>query len=155
VVSIDPAPRADIDGVADVVIRQPLQDASLGVFDQLTPGDIVVIDGSHTAFMGGDTVVAFLEVLPRIPPGVLVAIDDIFLPWDYPPTWVGRWYGEQYLLATMLLAGLPGWEVVFPAWFVTNESAERDRLDPVWRWVEGTAGRVAKSFWMERVTAQT
>jgi len=150
VVSIDPSPRTDIDGLCDEVIRRPLAEADTAMFGRLEPGDMVVLDGTHNVFMNSDTVVAFLEVLPAIPPGVLVAVDDIFLPWDYPPTWTGRWYAEQYLLATMLLAGTPGWSVRFPAWYVTNESALVERLDPLWRHVLTPVGKVAKSFWMER-----
>jgi hypothetical protein len=28
-----------------------------------------------------------------------VHLHDIFLPWDYPEEWRGRYYSEQYLLA--------------------------------------------------------
>jgi hypothetical protein len=151
IVSIDPHPRAEIDRLCDEVIRAPLEDTDLAVFSDLKPGDVVVVDGTHTVFMNSDTVVAFLEVLPAIPPGVLVCIDDVFLPWDYPPTWAGRWYGEQYLLAGMLLCGMPGWSLVFPGWYVTNESPLKGQLDPLWHHVMPAAGKVAKSFWMERV----
>ena len=149
-VSIDPTPRAEIDAICDEVIRKPLEEADLTIFGSLQPGDIVVIDGTHTAFMNSDTVVAFIELLPAIPPGVLVCIDDIFLPWDYPPSWIGRWYGEQYLLACLLLDGAPGWTVQFPAWYLTQEYGQRDRFDPLWRHFQPANGEYAKSFWMER-----
>jgi hypothetical protein len=150
IISIDPYPRADIDAICDVVIRKPLEETDITPFSKLKPGDVVVIDGTHTGFMNSDTVVAFLELLPAIPQGVLVCIDDVFLPWDYPPTWAGRWYGEQYLLASMLLAGAIGWSVLFPGWYLTNESAIKTELNPLWRHVMPAAGKVAKSFWLER-----
>jgi hypothetical protein len=151
IVSIDPQPRASIDAICDEMVRRPLEDTDLSRFAALKPGDIAVIDGTHTVFMNSDTVAAFLDVLPAIPPEVLVCIDDIFLPWDYPEGWADRWYGEQYLLAGMLLAGADGWSVRFPAWYVTQESVLKGRLDPLWERVEPVAGRYAKSFWMERV----
>lgn len=151
ITSIDPQPRAGIDELCDTVVRVPLEQADTAVFDQLGDGDILVVDGSHTAFMGSDTVVAFLEVLPALAPGVLVAIDDIFLPWDYPATWDERWYGEQYLLAGLLLGGAAGWAVRFPAWYLTQESEAKERFDPVWRYLAPVHGRYAMSFWMEKV----
>jgi hypothetical protein len=150
IISIDPTPRTAIDHVCDEVVRAKLEDAPLDQFEQLEAGDILLVDGSHTAFMGSDSVVALIELLPILAPGVLVGIDDIFLPWDYHPTWVGRWYGEQYVLAGMLLGGAEGWQIEFPGWYLTNESPFADRLDPVWQVVEPAVGRLATSFWMQR-----
>jgi hypothetical protein len=150
IVSIDPHPRAGIDGLTDRSIRTPLESIDLNVFSELTAGDIFVLDGSHCTFMNSDTVVAFLDILPKIPSGVLVCVDDIFLPWDYPPGWTNRWYGEQYLLAALLMGGGLGWSPVFPAWYVTQESPVKAKLDPLWAYVMPTEGKHAKSFWMER-----
>jgi hypothetical protein len=144
IVSIDPQPREEIDALCDRVIRQPLEHADLAVFDALGSGDMVVLDGTHTAFMNSDSVVFFLEVMPRLAAGVVVCVDDIFLPWDYPASWVGRWYGEQYLLAQLLVCGAPGWDVVFPAWHVTH-SPDAARIK--------TRGDVGKSFWLRRTSA--
>mgnify|MGYP001627404438 CR=1 FL=1 len=151
ITSIDPAPRAEIDAICDEVIRAGLEEVGAGPFRDLEPGDVVLIDGSHTCFMGNDGAVQFLEVLPAIPPGVLVGIDDIFLPWDYPPTWVGRAYAEQYLLATLLLAPDPGWTVELPGFWVANDEelapvVERFR-DPV---ATARFGLGAVTFWMQR-----
>src|SRR5262249_13315340 len=79
ITSIDPAPRAHIDPLCDVVVRQPLERADLGLFADLAAGDVVFLDGSHRAFMGSDVTVFFFEVLPRLPAGVLVHVHDIVL----------------------------------------------------------------------------
>lgn len=150
VTSIDPHPRADIDDVCDVVIRKPLEEVDMCVFSSLSAGDIVVMDGSHTALMNSDAVVFFLEILPLLPRGVLVAIDDIFLPWDYPPQWTDRWYGEQYLLASMLLFGAANWSLRFPAWYLTQDSDTKHRFRPFWDHIRPSHGEYAMSFWMER-----
>lgn len=150
IISIDPRPRADIDSVCDLIVRQPLEDVDLSLFGGLTAGDVLFIDGSHTAFMNSDATILFGEVLPELPAGVMVAIDDIFLPWDYPPTWEPRLYGEQYLLASLLTAGAAGWTVRFPAFHLTRLSPDAPRFDPLWKHVETRFGRTAVSFWMER-----
>ncbi|WP_206433363.1 class I SAM-dependent methyltransferase, partial [Streptomyces sp. ADI95-17] len=74
ITSIDPEPRAHIDHLCDEVVRVPLQDADLGVFAELEPGDILFIDGSHRLQMGSDVMVFFCELLPRLKPGVLIQV---------------------------------------------------------------------------------
>src|ERR1043166_8395069 len=104
-VSIDPEPRAEIAGIADEIIRRSVLDVPLADFDRLGPGDILFHDGSHLTFNGTDTVRLFLEILPRIKPGVLVHIHDICLPFEYVADFDGRQYNEQYMLAAALLFG--------------------------------------------------
>jgi hypothetical protein len=151
IVSIDPAPRDDVDGLCDELRRQPLQEVEPTLFDGLEPGDLILLDGSHVSLMNCDATVFFLELLPRLPAGVVVGVDDIFLPWDYPPTWAGRMYGEQYLLAALLLGGASGLRVRFPGWWLVECSPLAPRLDPMWPVVENRFGRHATSFWLERV----
>ncbi len=98
ITSIDPTPRAEIDKLCDFVIRKPLEEVELDVFDELGPGDFLFIDGSHRSFSNSDVTVAFLDVLPRLRAGVVVHFHDIFWPYDYPPEWADRYYSEQYLL---------------------------------------------------------
>jgi hypothetical protein len=153
IVSVDPRPRADVEASCDEAIRAPLEELDLALFDRLAAGDILLIDGSHTALMNSDATVLFLEVLPRLQAGVLVGIDDVFLPWDYPPTWEGRVYGEQYLLAAFLLGGGDGFRVYFPGWWLIESSPHASRLEPLWPIVENRFGRHAMSFWLERPPA--
>jgi hypothetical protein len=150
ITSIDPQPRADIDDLCDQVLRCSLEASDLSVFSTLGAGDVLVMDGSHMALMNSDAVVFFLDVLPNLAPGVLVAIDDVFLPWDYPPEWVDRWYGEQYLLASMLLYGADDWRIRFPAWFLTQDSEEKQQFGSLWEYIRPSRGEFAMSFWMEK-----
>lgn len=149
IVSIDPTPRADIDRYCDELIRRPLEEAPLDVFESLEAGDVVLLDGSHVVAMNSDVVVFFLEILPSLAPGVLVGIDDVYLPWDYHSTWVGRWYGEQYVLAAYLLGGGGGREIAFPGWAVAEALADDARLEALWQATETIFGRRASSFWLE------
>jgi predicted O-methyltransferase YrrM len=53
-------------------------------FAELGEGDLLFIDSSHTVKPGGDVTYLILEILPRLRPGVVVHVHDIFLPYDYP-----------------------------------------------------------------------
>lgn len=150
IVSIDPAPRAEVDACCDEVIRRPLQEVAGSLAGRMSAGDIVLLDGSHVALMNCDATVFLLELLPQMPAGVLVGIDDVFLPFDYPPGWSERIYGEQYLLAAFLLGGADGWAIRFPGWWVVEGSPLASRLEPLWPLVENRFGRHATSFWLER-----
>ena len=124
-VSIDPHPRAEIDALCTRVIRQPLEQVEHEVFAGLEAGDVLFIDSSHRVFTNSDVAAFFLEILPRLRPGVLLHIHDIFLPWDYPVTWSKRYYSEQYLLATWLLAGPERLRLVMSNGFVCGDPALR------------------------------
>lgn len=148
--SIDPGPRAEIDSLCDEIIRQPLETVDLSIFDALGPGDIVAIDGSHRCLTNSDVTVFFLEVLPCLKSGVLVYIDDIYIPYDYPPHWSGRWYSEQYLLAVLLLNDSSSYEVILPATFIARDPELGIVLEKLWKKSSiSTAKGVGNGFWMQ------
>jgi hypothetical protein len=148
VTSIDPALRAGIDPLCDRIIRRPLQDSDLTLFDTLEAGDIVFFDGSHRAFMGSDVTVFFLEVLPRLRSGVLVHIHDVWLPADYPPAWRWRHYSEQYVLAAYLLGGASNLVVELPNAYVAGVPELASRLQPLWTGLGLTNRLAPTSFWL-------
>jgi hypothetical protein len=132
IVSIDPQPRAEVDAICDEVVRAPLEDVDLSVFDQLDAGDILFVDNSHRVLPNSDATVVFLEVLPRLRSGVLVQIHDIFLPDDYPDWATERFYSEQYVLAAFLLGGGLPFTTELPAWFVATDPELQAMLNPLW-----------------------
>ena len=74
-------------------------------FAALQAGDVLFVDTTHTVRTGGDVTHIFLEILPRLAPGVTVHVHDIFLPYEYPRDWVldqRRAWAEQYLLQAFL-----------------------------------------------------
>jgi len=88
------------------LIEKKVQDVDLNFFSQLESGDILFIDSSHTVKIGGDVNYLFLEVLPRLKPGVIVHVHDIFFPFDYRRDWVldeFRFWTEQYLLQAFMM----------------------------------------------------
>jgi hypothetical protein len=86
-------------------IASKVEDVPLERFTSLREGDLLSIDSSHAVRIGGDVAFLYLEVLPRLAPGVLVHIHDIFLPFNYPMQWLQRRYfwNEQYLLHAFLI----------------------------------------------------
>jgi hypothetical protein len=87
------------------LIEKRVEDVDLEFFSELGSGDILFIDSSHTVRIGGDVNYLFLEVLPRLKPGVIVHVHDIFLPFEYRRDWVMdefRFWTEQYLLQAFL-----------------------------------------------------
>ncbi|MFY8094244.1 MAG: tetratricopeptide repeat protein [Niveispirillum sp.] len=140
--SIDPEPRAEIDSLCDRITRTRLEDADPTLFTTLQAGDILFFDGSHRSFQNSDVTVFFTEILPDLAPGVIVQIHDIFLPDDYPPDWLGRLYNEQYLLASLLLAGQTRFEILWPGAFAPTLPAIGPLLPARFRDGRGS------SFWM-------
>jgi Methyltransferase domain len=109
IISIEPFPREFLrkgfPGLRSL-IEKKVQDIDLNFFSQLESGDILFIDSSHTVKIGGDVNYLFLEVLPRLKPGVIVHVHDIFLPFDYRRDWVRdefRFWTEQYLLQAFMM----------------------------------------------------
>jgi hypothetical protein len=87
------------------LIEKKVQDIELEFFSQLESRDLLFIDSSHTVKIGEDVNYLFLQVLPRLKPGVIVHIHDIFLPFEYRRDWVldeFRFWTEQYLLQGLL-----------------------------------------------------
>lgn len=147
--SIDPQPRNQIDTLCDTVVRRPLEHADPAIFAALEPGDILFLDSSHRSFQGSDVTVFFMEILPRVKPGVVIHIHDIYLPDDYISGHVHRLWNEQYLLATALLFGGDRFEILFPSWFVHRDPALSARADRLLR--KGPLAGVnlyGAAFWM-------
>jgi predicted O-methyltransferase YrrM len=108
-----------IEGVSRVVAK-PVEDVPVSLFTGLDANDVLFIDSSHILKVGGDVQYEFLEVLPRLRPGVLVHFHDIFLPAPYPREWVlkeHRPYNEQYLLQAFLVSN-EEWEVLWASYFM-------------------------------------
>ena len=158
ILSIDPAPRADIDTLCDARIRGALEMCAIDIFDELQPGDICFFDGSHRVFQNSDATVFLLDVLPRLKPGILVHIHDICLPWDYPNNWLNRVYSEQYLLAAMLLGADPPFRVVMPNHFVSTDPELSARVKQIFTsplggrdipFLNQEEQNFSNSFWIE------
>ena len=131
IISIDPQPRAEIDQLANQVIRKPFEDINYDFIFDLKANDILFIDNSHRILPNSDAMVFFLEILPKLPKGVIVHIHDIYLPYDYPQFMCDRFYSEQYGLAMFLLANPDKYKTIFPNYFVSEDPELSAMLSPI------------------------
>jgi methyltransferase family protein len=155
-ISVEPYPnqvlKAGFAGLSELVPEQ-VESLDPGFFSQLEDRDILFIDSSHVVRTGGDVNFLYLEVLPRLKPGVLVHIHDIFFPKQYPKEWVTRnrtFWTEQYLLQAFLTYNSK-FEVLWCGSYIYAKYAER--LSSVFPPPAGLGFRenyFSSSFWMRR-----
>ena len=147
-----PQPRLLDAKLTMTLIEQPVEQVPLDFFDGLEANDILFIDSSHAVKFGGDVCREFLEILPRLQPGVWVHVHDIFMPQDYPASWlIGQRvaFTEQYLLEAFL-AFNPAFAVrAVHHWLALDYREDVQALCPPALWPP--AGLGCGSFWMQRV----
>jgi hypothetical protein len=151
-ICIDPFPHAVVRENKRVpalqsLIESKVEELDVKFFSQLESGDILFIDSSHTVKTGGDVNYLFLEVLPRLKPGVIVHVHDIFFPSEYRRDWIlqqFRFWTEQYLLQAFLIFN-PEFEVLIANSYLNHYyAADLKAVFPnLRRWIGG-------SFWMRR-----
>jgi predicted O-methyltransferase YrrM len=150
IVSIDPYPRAEIDHLADKVVRKPFEDVGYEEILALEANDILFIDNSHRVLPNSDATVFFLEILPLLKPGVIVHIHDIYLPYDYPQFMCDRAYSEQYMLAAFVLANPEKYRTILPNYYISEHTELKTILEPLWNHpnLEGVE-RHGGSYWLQ------
>ncbi|ACA18318.1 conserved hypothetical protein [Methylobacterium sp. 4-46] len=103
---IDPRPRAPLPALPGLRHEARLFGPRDGeALASLAPGDLLFIDSSHVAMPGSDVDRLLLDALPRLAPGVLVHLHDVFLPDAYPPEWAWRGYNEQVVVGALIQGG--------------------------------------------------
>ncbi|MBX3398130.1 MAG: class I SAM-dependent methyltransferase [Gemmataceae bacterium] len=110
------------------LIESPVQAVPLSVFEALEANDVLFIDSSHVSKIGSDVNLLFFEVFPRLRPGVVVQIHDIFWPFEYPKVWYDRgWAWNEAYLVRALLQGSDRYRIrLFPSYL---EARHRDELE--------------------------
>jgi hypothetical protein len=86
---------------------------------------MLIIDSTHVAKVGSDVNHLVFEVLPRLAPGVLVHVHDIYHGFEYPRVWAYqlRAWNEAYLLRALLMFN-SAWEIVFFNSFIAARHPE-------------------------------
>lgn len=128
------------------VIRLPVQDVALSVFDELGPRDILFIDSSHVVKVGSDVKFLLDEVVPRVAPGVSVHFHDVGWPFEYPIRWnrMGRAWNEAYYLRSFLQFNSAFGIDFFNAYMAAvHADVMRDGM-PMFMWNSGA------SLWLRR-----
>ena len=144
-ICIEPYPER-LNGVGPSVelIQKRVEEIDVDFFASLEANDILFIDSSHAVKFGSDVCYEFLELLPRVAPGVWIHIHDIFFPHDYPPEWLierRMALNEQYLLEAFLSFNEKFQVALANYWLGLDHPDEAARLWP----------KSGSSFWMKRV----
>ena len=125
IIVVDPEPRTSVAHAADRIVTSLVEHSGLlGRVDWSLP-TLLFIDSSHVCRARGDLPYLYCDLIPSLPPGVLVHVHDIFLPFDYPTNYDRYLYTEQFLLHC-LLAHSPRYHVVLSAQILS-----RDHLDEI------------------------
>jgi predicted O-methyltransferase YrrM len=129
------------------IMESKLQDTDMSIFDELGANDVLFIDSSHVSKIGSDVNYIVFEILPRLKPGVVIQIHDMYIGFEYPDKWLreGRAWNEAYLLRAFLefnqqfrISLFIGYlQIVHEAWF-------REHMPE-------TLLRKGGSFWMEKL----
>jgi hypothetical protein len=94
---IEPYPFDALRGLPSFeLIEGFVQDVPVSRFEELESGDVLFIDSSHALKIDSDVAYLFLEVVPRVKPGVFVHIHDVPFPFNTPypaDTWL---FGERW-----------------------------------------------------------
>jgi predicted O-methyltransferase YrrM len=151
--SIEPYPegylRQSLEGRGRL-IQKRVEEVPLEEFGGLEENDILFIDSTHTVKIGCDVLYELLEIVPRLRPGVLIHLHDIFLPFEYPRDWVMRrkiFWAEQYLLHAFL-AYNESFEILWSPGIARAEFPEL--LKQTFPYFDPEA-QDAGSFWMRKV----
>ncbi len=108
---VEPRPYPALRALTGVeLLVAEVQDVPLARFESLRANDVLFVDSSHVVRIDGDVPFLFLEVLPRLAPGVFVHVHDIPFPYNVPhpaahwvldPCWPMFW-NEAMLLQAFL-----------------------------------------------------
>ena len=154
---IDPYPFKSIHNLPNVtqLITEKVEITDIKRFDELGQNDILFIDSSHTVRTGGDVNFLYLEILPRLSPGVIVHIHDIGLPYEYPKVYFTNpafrvFWTEAYLLQAFLSLN-PHYEILLAMNYLTVNHFDEflqafPHLNPEVH--KATSG----SFWIKRIS---
>jgi hypothetical protein len=149
---VEPYPRPELlaNFPGDWTLKQTiLQRCPLELFDTLASGDILFFDGSHCVRTASDVNWFFFRVLPRLRPGVLIHLHDVFFPNDYPTQWLlerRQSWNEQFLLQAFLMHN-SAYRIEIANSFIAHARADEIKslygsIQPFW----------GCSFWMTKTS---
>ena len=104
---IEPYPSPTLKNFSEVSLQKSrVQEVDLSYFDRLESGDLLFIDSSHAVKTGSDVPFLYLEVIPRLKPGIFIHIHDIYLPYIYPRDTLNHfWNWQETVILLALLKG--------------------------------------------------
>jgi predicted O-methyltransferase YrrM len=143
---IDPNPRRAVEALPVQFLRRMLNNKDAERCALLEENDILFIDSSHIMLPGMDVDIQINRCFPKLKPGVLVHLHDIFLPDNYPSHWRERRYSEQNALIGWIIAGY--FDVVYPSHYVLTR--HWSLIEQEFRHYPITQTRSAGSLWLKK-----
>ena len=133
------------------LVRSAAESTDPAVFLGLSENDILFVDSSHVSKLGSDVNFIYLQILPRLQPGVIVHIHDIYIPYEYPKVhFFGRskiFWNEQYLLQAFLTDN-PKFEILLPGFYAQKDLQSDFRA--AFPMVAQGRDRLTSSFWLRK-----
>lgn len=129
---------------------------SASFFEQLKANDILFIDSGHCVRIGGDVNYLYLDILPRLAPGVIVHIHDVQLPYEYPRVYAvnetfRQFWTEQYLLQSFLCFNSEFEVLLGMTYLMTDHKEVFKKAFPYY----DPDLRISGSFWIRRKVKAT
>ncbi len=130
------------------LVKEKLQTIDLDFFSRLEDGDILFVDSTHVSKTGSDVNYLFFEIIPRLNPGVIIHLHDIFYPFEYPHKWLkqGMVWNELFLLRSFLQYN-DNYEILYFQNMI--EKLYKTKLESVWPQKKQTIH--GGSFWMRKL----
>ena len=145
--AIDPSPRArlpkDVNHKCDYA-----QNIPVALFKKLRKNDIFFMDSSHILTRGSDVDFLLNGILPNLAKGVKIHIHDIFLPYDYPESWLWRGYNEQQAVAALLNGD--GWKILWSSAYAMKKHKALLKKNGLLN-LPLPNGAFETSIWLERI----
>jgi hypothetical protein len=135
------------------IIPERIELISPAIFEKLGRNDILFVDSGHTVRTGGDVNFLFLEVLPRLAPGVIIHFHDIDMPYEYPEVYFTTpgfrmFWTEAYILRAFL-AFNPEFKVLLALkYLMIDKKREFGEAFPAYDSSKHKA--ISTSFWIQR-----
>jgi len=107
------------------LVENQIQEIDLGIFTNLSAGDMLFIDSSHVLKTGSDVHTIFFEILPLLKPGVYIHFHDIRYPFQYEIDLVLKdnvFWNEAYALRAFLMHN-SDYEIVFWLNYLLNSGS--------------------------------
>lgn len=131
------------------VVRKRVELCDPDMFLSLEANDIFFIDSSHIIRPQGDVLFEYLDILPRLAPGVHVHVHDVFTPFDYPEDWIlgrGLLWNEQYLMEALLSMN-DSYRILFASYWMSRRDPGVVAALP---WLRRKPAASPGSFWIVR-----
>jgi len=106
IVCIEPNPTPFIRASRAIqLIPSRVEDVPIELFESLGDGDLLFIDSSHAVRPGGDVIYLYCEVVPRLRPGIVIHIHDVYFPFTYQNDLLSSLFqwSETGMLQTLLV----------------------------------------------------